>query len=103
MMESYIQYAAGYNKENVSENDINKAIEDVQKMDDEHGAFWISVITDNENIIEVNKSLLVKFILEPENDKEIKYQANNWDEVKNFYLLLIEIRFDDIKRLINKN
>jgi hypothetical protein len=102
-MESYIQYAAGYNKDNVTEKDINKAIGDIQKMDDEHGAFWVSIITDEENVIEVDKSLQVSVILEPNNDKEIKYKANDWDEVKQLYLLLLDKKFDDIKRLINKN
>jgi hypothetical protein len=102
-MESYIQYAAGYNKDNVDEEDINKAIEDIQQMDDEHGAFWVSIITDNENVIEVDKSLRISIILEPDNDKEIKYIANDWNEVKYLYLLLLGKKFEDIKRLINKN
>lgn len=102
-MESYIQYAAGYNKDNVNEKDINKAIEDIQKMDNEHGAFWVSVITDDENVIEVNKALQISIILEPDNDKELKYKANDWVEVKQLYLLLLDKRFDEIKRWINKN
>jgi hypothetical protein len=72
-------------------------------MDDEHGAFWVSIITDNENVIEVDKSLRISIILEPDNDKEIKYIANDWNEVKYLYLLLLGKKFEDIKRLINKN
>ena len=55
MTENYIQYASGYQKDNIDEKDIVKAISDIQLMDDEHGAFWVSVITDDENVIEVNK------------------------------------------------
>ena len=43
---------------------INKAIEDIQLMDDEHGAFWVSIITDNENVIQVDKDLSVSVIFE---------------------------------------
>ena len=102
-MESYIQYVGGYNKVDVNERDINKAIEDIKKIDKEHGAFWVSVITDDENIIEVDKALQITIILEPDNDKELKYKANNWDEVKQLYLLLLDTKFDEIKRWINKN
>ncbi|WP_165852230.1 hypothetical protein [Chryseobacterium pennae] len=44
MTENYIQYAEGYQKDNIDEKDIVKAIKDIQLMDDEHGAFWVSVI-----------------------------------------------------------
>ena len=57
MTENYIQYASGYQKANIDETDIAKALADIQLMDDEHGAFWVSVITDDENVIEVNKDL----------------------------------------------
>ena len=56
-MGSYIQYASGNQKNNISFDDITKAISDVKKMVDEHGAFWASVITEDENIIETNKDL----------------------------------------------
>lgn len=46
MTENYIQYADGYQKDNISEQYIVKAISDIQLMDDEHGAFWVSVITE---------------------------------------------------------
>lgn len=64
MTESYIQYASGYQKNNIDEEDIVKAISDIQLMDDEHGAFWVSVITDDENMIEVNKDLSLFVIFE---------------------------------------
>ena len=65
-MESYIQYASGYQKDNIIFDDIKKAISDVQKMDDEHGAFWASVITDDENVIETNKDLQLSIIFDGE-------------------------------------
>lgn len=36
MTESYIQYAGSYQKDNITEKDIVKAISDIQLMDDEH-------------------------------------------------------------------
>jgi rRNA maturation endonuclease Nob1 len=98
MAENYIQYAGGYQKDDIKETDIEKAIEDIQLMDDEHGAFWVSVITDDENIIEVNKDLSLSVIIER---VEIKYQAKTWAEVKELYNLLLLEKFDEIKVKIN--
>lgn len=93
MTENYIQYAGGYQKDNIDELDIVKAINDIQLMDDEHGAFWVSVITDNENVIEVNKDLSLSVIFE---EKETKYQAIDWREVEELYRLLLLEKFHEI-------
>jgi sensor c-di-GMP phosphodiesterase-like protein len=98
MTENYIQYAGGYQKDNIKEIDIDKAIEDIQLMDDEHGAFWVSVITDNENVIEVDKDLSVSVIFE---GVENKYQAKTWIEVKELYCLLLLEKFNEIKEKTN--
>jgi hypothetical protein len=93
MTENYIQYASGYQKDNIDETDIEKAITDIQLMDDEHGAFWVSVIIDDENVIEVNKDLSLSVIFE---GQEIKYQATDWNEVAELYKLLLLEKFDEI-------
>lgn len=94
MTENYIQYASGYQKDNINKEDITKAISDIQLMDDEHGAFWVSVITGDENVIEVNKDLSLSVIFE---GQETKYQATNWNEVSELYKLLLLEMFDEIK------
>ncbi|AZB26440.1 hypothetical protein EG339_18540 [Chryseobacterium bernardetii] len=93
MIENYIQYAGGYQKDNIGEKDIVKAIKDIQLMDDEHGAFWVSVITDNEHVIEVNKNLSLSVIFE---EQETRYQAIDWEEVAELYKLLLLEKFDEI-------
>lgn len=93
MTEDYIQYAGGYQKDNIDELDIVKAIKDIQLMDDEHGAFWVSVITDDENVIEVNKDLSLLVIFE---GQQTKYQAKDWNEVTELYKLLLIEKFDVI-------
>ena len=97
MPESYIQYLAGYQKNNVDETDIKKAIKDVQEMDDEHGAFWVSVITDDENVIEVSKNLSLSVIFEGE---ETRYKATDWKEVEKLFALLLLEKFEEIKERI---
>ncbi|MBP2617859.1 hypothetical protein [Chryseobacterium jejuense] len=93
MRENYIQYADGYQKDDIDEKDILQAISDIQIMDEEHGAFWVSVITDDENVIEVNKdlSLVVIFGVEQTN-----YQAKDWNEVTELYKLLLAKKFEVI-------
>ena len=93
MTENYIQYASGYQKDNIDETDIAKAIVDIQQLDDEHGAFWVSVITDDENVIEVNKDLMLSFIFE---GQETKHRAKDWKEVSELYGLLLNEKFDEI-------
>lgn len=93
MPENYIQYAAGYQKDNVDLSDIKKAIKDVQEMDDEHGAFWVSVITDDENVIETNKELTLSIILDGE---ESKFQASDWKEVEEFYGMLLNEKIEEL-------
>lgn len=93
MTENYIQYSSGYQKDNIDEADIAKAIADIQLMDDEHGVFWVSVITDDENIIEVNKDLSLSLVV---GGQEARYQAKDWNEVSVVYRLLLYEKFDEI-------
>lgn len=97
MTENYIQYAEGYQKDNIDESDIIKAISDIQLMDEEHGAFWVSVITDDEKVIEVNKDLSLSVIFE---EQEMKYQAKDWNEVTEFFKLLLVKKFDVISERV---
>jgi len=97
MTENYIQYAGGYQKDNIDEADIEKAIADIQLMDDEHGTFWVSVITDDENVIEVNKDLSLSVIFE---GQETRYQAIDWKEVAKLYKLLLNEKFDEIVSIV---
>lgn len=100
MTENYIQYAGGYQKDNIEENDIVKAISDIQLMDDEHGAFWVSVITDDENVIEVNKDLSLSVIFE---GQQTNYQVKDWNEVTELYKLLLTERFNEIAERVDRN
>ena len=97
MSENYIQYAGGYNKDNIDFTDIEKAIIEIQETDDEHGAFWVSVITDDENVIETDKELNMAIVFD---GNQSNYKAKDWLEVKEFYKLLLTENFDEIKQKI---
>ncbi|MDH0675436.1 MULTISPECIES: hypothetical protein [Empedobacter] len=99
MIENYIQLLEGYNKDNITFSDIEKAIIEINESDDEHGIFWVSIISDDdfENVIETSKSLdlIITF-----NEISTKYKAKDWNEVKELYKLLLEEKFDIIKTKI---
>lgn len=101
LSDSYIQYAGGYNKEDVNSNDITKALEDIKKMDQEHGAFWISMLNeeDEEMVIEVNKDLNLSLIF---GEEEFQYQSQNFEEIKSILELHINKEFDKIKAITKK-
>ena len=67
--ESYLEKAWGDSVDNPKLKDIKTAIHETQKMDDEHGAFWVSVFDENdiEVVLEVSKNLRITLILDPEN------------------------------------
>ena len=97
MNDNYIQYAGGYNKDNIDFTDIEKAIIEIQETDDEHGAFWVSVITDDENVIETDKELNMAIVFD---GNQSNYKAKDWFEVKELYKLLLDENFEAIKQKI---
>ena len=97
MSDNYIQYLSGYSKENIAFSDIEKTILEIQESDDEHGVFWVSVITDDENVIETDKFLNLAIVFD---GNQMYYEAKNWLEVKELYKLLLEENFEAIKQKI---
>jgi c-di-GMP-binding flagellar brake protein YcgR len=98
MTKNKLFYTSGYQKDNIDMTAIKKAISDIQYMDDEHGAFWVSVVVeDYENVIEANKSLTIWIQME---DESYDFQAPNWDEVQTLYELLLAGKFDEIKTIV---
>lgn len=97
MSENYIQYAEGYNKDNIDFTDIEKAINEIQKTDDEHGTFWVTVIKEDENVIETDKNLNLALVFD---GNQINYKAKDWSEVKELYKLLLDGNFNTIKQRI---
>ena len=97
MSENYIQYLGGYSKENIDFSDIEKAIVEIQESDDEHGVFWVSVITDDENVIETDKFLNLAIVFD---GNEINYEAKDWSEAKELCKSLLEENFKAIKQKV---
>ena len=109
VVESYLEKAWGDSVDNPKLQDIKTAITETQKMDDEHGAFWVSVFDENDKevVLEVSKRLKLTLILDPENlDPEtfnqMKSKAADWKAVLGKYLLLLNGEVEELKELMNK-
>lgn len=98
---SYIQYASGYNKEDVNSDDIIRALDEIKKMDSEHEVFWVSMFNEEneEMIIEVNKDLNLSLIF---GEDRFQYQSQNFEEIKSILELHIIKEFDKIKLMTKK-
>ena len=103
-MESYLANAMGDSVDDVSFRDIQKAIVDIQEMDDEHGAFWVSIVDQEETVLETHKDLLVIGMFQPSEpgDKGIRKQMRNWAEVEKLYALFLDQKFDAVKAILSE-
>lgn len=85
-MEFWIEKGWGDSVENVTILDIYKVIEEIIKIDEEHGFFWIGY-TDEEYVLKISKDLSLVFIYGKNLDKQLRVELNNWEEVKHFIWL----------------
>jgi hypothetical protein len=96
---SYIQYAEGYNKDNINKDDVLQAIENLKDSDDEHDGFWVGVYgKDTEEIVlETNKWFEVFFHLNDEKDTFYTTRLKGYEEIKTLYELLIDGKIQEIE------
>ncbi len=99
---SYIQYAAGFDKEDITLDDVDKALEALPKMDDEHGAFWVSVYgaETEEMVLEIHKGLK---LFGNFGDENFDIQLKSIEESKPYFNLLLAGEIDELKEMLNKN
>ncbi len=95
--ETYLQRAWSDSIDGVTIEDVRIAINEVQKMDDEHGAFWVGIVDEDEFILEVSKDLRLIAILDRESEEEIHFKAKDWAEVEGLYNLFLNEKFDELK------
>jgi hypothetical protein len=92
----WIEKAWGDSVENATFDDINTAIEESIKMDEEHGAFWIGN-NENEFILEVHKNLELFFVYGENQDEQIQTKLDNWENVKTLFYLYFDKEFEKLK------
>lgn len=100
-MESYLQKAWGDSIDNPTISDIKTAIKETLEMDDEHGAFWVSIVEDDETVLQTQKDLSVTIIF-PEGI-EITSKPKNTNQVETLYGLFLNKEFKKVTQLIRLN
>jgi hypothetical protein len=93
----WIEKGWGDSVENATISDIEIAVAETMKMDEEHGAFWVGHL-DNEKVMEVHKDLEIFYILGDNPEEQLKIKLDDWDEVKGFYELFFDNRFEDLEK-----
>ena len=97
-MENYLQTLWGDSFENVTSEKVKSIISDLKNSDDEHELFWVSVILNDENILEINKNLKVIGIFEDDPEKQYILQLKTWKEAEQLFELLLNENIERLKK-----
>ncbi|MEQ8473165.1 MAG: hypothetical protein RIC35_18360 [Marinoscillum sp.] len=99
---SYIQCADGFDKDDITLEDVDRALKALQNMDDEHGAFWVSVYgaETEEMVLEIYKSLK---LFGNFGNKSLAIQLTSFEKSKPYFNLLLAGEIDKLKERMNEN
>ena len=100
MSENYLQRAWSDGIDNVQIEDVKIAINETLKMDDEHGAFWVSIIINDENILEMNKNLEIIGVFEDNNAVQFKKGFESIEEIVALYEIFLTEDFEKVKSIL---
>ena len=76
---------------------VRTAIEGVQGMDDEHGGFWVGLVKDEENVLEVHKDLELFGVFEEEPGIQYRGKGKNWSEVELLFEAFLADKMETVK------
>lgn len=94
--EFWIEKGWGDSVDNATFDDISVAIEEIIKMEEEHGAFWVGHLS-KEYVLEVHKDLNVFFVYGENQDEQIQVRVANLEEAKHFYQLFFTNEFEQLR------
>ena len=100
MSENYLQRAWSDAIDNVKIDDVKIAINETLEMDDEHGAFWVSIIINDENILEMNKNFEIIGVFEDNNDIQFKRKFESIEEIIALYEIFLNEDFNKVKSIL---
>ena len=100
---SYIQYAAGYDKDDITNSDVDKALNDLTSMDDEQGGFWVGVygVDTDEFVLEFHKSLTLFGNFGGE--ENYKINLDKLELAKDYFKLLLNGEIDELREKLKNN
>ena len=101
-MENYLQRAWSDATDNVGILEVQEAIAELKEMDDEHDAFWVADVADDETILEVDKHMNIILVSSSRPENALKRQLKTWEEVLTFYELLLNQEFELLQLKMQK-
>ncbi len=97
-----IEYAAGYQKNNINKADIDRAILDLQDMDEEHGAFWVTANRGHDQAtLEVHQDMSLSFSMSQNVEDEVVATAKSWKQTAELYKMLVDGDFETVVKFFN--
>lgn len=78
-------------------SDVKEAIQAVQNMDDEHGAFWVGIVNGEETVLEVSKDLRLVAVFDGDEFNALEKKATSWEEVEKLYALFLNGDMDALR------
>jgi hypothetical protein len=96
-METYLQTAWGDQWHTVTIDTVKVAIDRLRNMDDEHGAFWVGLIKEDENVLEVHKDLEIIGVFQDKPDVELRGHGQDWDEVVTLFQSFLDDKTEIVK------
>ncbi|HYI78085.1 MAG TPA: hypothetical protein VEW65_10740 [Chryseolinea sp.] len=101
-METYLQTAWGDQWENVDMTIVKMAIKGIKEMDDEHGAFWVGLMKEEENVLEVHKDLELFGVFEDDPGIQYKGRGKDWSEIAKLFETFLAGKIDIVKSKLSK-
>src|SRR5215212_8339393 len=102
-METYLQTAWGDQWDNVNMDIVRTAIKGLKEMDDEHGAFWVGLMKEEENVLEVHKNFDLYGVFEDEPEIQYRGRGRDWAEIDKLFEAFLAGKMDIVKsKLIAK-
>ena len=92
---TYLQKLSGDSIENPTFLDIEQTIDEIQKLDQEHAAFWYG--TDEEELVLEVHGDLTGFLGVDGDDSQYKIKFGNWTEIAGTFAELLNGKWDAVK------
>jgi hypothetical protein len=91
----YLESANASSFDNCTIENLDIAFQELQQSDEEHGAFW--VVDEDENVLEINKDLVLFAIFSEDSENQIRKQLNDINQVKGLFIEFINRNIERLK------
>ena len=97
-MENYLQELSGESYDNINIEDVKNALKRLETTTHEHGVFWVSVLSPEENVLEIDKRNKIIGVFQDKPDFQYEKLLKNKDEAIFLFDLLLKGNFQEIKK-----